>query len=124
MTQQAAARTWRVPLSVLSALERGEVRAYRPQTLARFDAVLGRPAWELYVGGVVMVDLDELITRQDTMAAELTAMRAALEALTPVPHTRRYSHLLELLDELGPHEVTQVEHFAQYLIAQRAEEGA
>jgi len=48
MSQGEAAARWNVPVSTLGALEQGVVRRYHSQTLARFDAMLGRSANAIY----------------------------------------------------------------------------
>lgn len=48
LSQRAAAARWEVPLATLAALEQGVDRKYNPQTLARFDRMLGISALDLY----------------------------------------------------------------------------
>lgn len=48
MSQGEAAARWGVPVSTLGAIEQGVDRRYHSQTLARFDAMLGRSANAIY----------------------------------------------------------------------------
>jgi hypothetical protein len=69
MSQGEAAARWGVPVSTLGALEQGVVRRYHSQTLARFDAMLGRSANAIY-------------EQADDEVDEVVALRADLDQLT------------------------------------------
>jgi len=67
MSQGEAAARWNVPVSTLGALEQGVVRRYHSQTLARFDAMLGRSAVAIY-------------EQSDGEADDIGALRAELDS--------------------------------------------
>src|SRR4029453_13952284 len=85
LSQKAAANRWHVPYTTLCQIEQGKPRNYQPHTLARFDAMLGRSAWDLYsqtdeagsdVPAASGAALDELRTRVDDLAAQLHDLAA------------------------------------------------
>jgi len=117
LSQKAAASRWGVPYSTLCALEQAKPRSYQPHTLAHFDAMLGRSAWDLYmeadevgwdVPAASVAALDELRTRVDDLAAELHD----LAARPPNP-------LEALAAELTAAELDQVVAFAHFLLGRR-----
>jgi hypothetical protein len=87
MSQGEAAARWGVPVSTLGALEQGVVRRYHSQTLARFDAMLGRSANAIY-------------EQSDGEADELGTLRDSVRHLEEqVDEVRRLARRVEV-DEL------------------------
>jgi hypothetical protein len=73
MSQGEAAARWNVPVSTLGALEQGVMRRYHSQTLARFDAMLGRSAIAIYEQADDVEDeLDALRADVDSRIGQLT----------------------------------------------------
>jgi hypothetical protein len=121
-SQKAAAAYWNVPYSTLCALEQAKVRNYQPQTLAHFDAMLGRSAWDLYeppdeagwdVPAASVASVEELRSRLDELE---TALRT-LSAQQPV------NRLEALAAELTDAELTDVVSFAHFVLARRRSAG-
>lgn len=117
MSQKAAAAHWNVPYSTLCALEQAKPRNYQPQTLAHFDAMLGRRAWNIYEGpdeagydvpAASVAALDELRARVDDLAAQLDALAA--HSANP---------LEAVAAELTAAEVDQLVAFAHFLLGRR-----
>jgi hypothetical protein len=117
LSQKAAATHWGVPYTTLCALEQGKPRNYQPHTLAHFDAMLGRSAWDLYdmsdeagydVPAASVAALDELRARVDELADQLHE----LAARTPNP-------LEALAVELTAAELDEVIAFAHFLLGRR-----
>ena len=121
LSQKAAASRWGVPYSTLCALEQAKPRNYQPQTLAHFDAMLGRSALDLYemedetgidIPAASIAALDELRARVDELAGQLHD----LAARTPNP-------LEALAAELTAAELDQVVGFAHFLLGRRRPSG-
>jgi hypothetical protein len=88
MSQGEAAARWGVPVSTLGAIEQGVDRRYHSQTLARFDAMLGRSANDIY-------------DQADGAADELSQLRDDLRQLTEeVRHLARPAVVGDELDAL------------------------
>ena len=90
MSQRTAADEWQVSLSTMQALERGDLRKYRPETLAQFNEVLRRDTWELYDQPASEVDeepsafaqLDAVVER---LTSRLDEQLAAMAGTNPRP---------------------------------------
>ena len=89
MSQGEAASRWGVPVSTLGAIEQGVERRYHSQTLARFDAMLGRSANAIYEQG-------------DDFENELDALRVEVRQLSDEMHdmVRRLTRPVNVGDEL------------------------
>jgi len=120
-SQKAAAAHWNVPYSTLCAIEQGKERNYQPQTLAHFDAMLGRSAWELYeqpdeagydVPAASAASVEEVRTRLDELEAALQALRG-----------QPPNHLEAVTSELSPDELAEVVAFAHFVLARRRSVG-
>lgn len=118
MSQKVAAQEWGVAVATLGAIEQGVVRSYQPQTLAPFDRVLGRSAWDLYeaadepgtdIPAASQADVDELRQR----LVDVEATMATLGAQRPL------SALEALAHELAEDELTDVISFAHFVLARR-----
>lgn len=107
MSQKAAAHTWGVPLSTLSAIEQGIVRDYQSQTLAQFDAALGESAYEIYAS-----------PDQPTID-DLAALTHRVEALEAAHHVVVPSALESLIAQLAGDEVDELVSFANFIISRR-----
>lgn len=74
MSQGEAAAKWHVPVSTLGALEQGVVRRYHSQTLARFDAMLGRSAVAIYE--TADLDADAVVALRSEVDAKIRQLSA------------------------------------------------
>lgn len=117
LSQRAAATHFGVPYTTLCAIEQGQARNYQPHTLAHFDAMLGRSAWDLYdtpdeagfdVPAASVAAVDELRARVDALADELRALAA-----------RTTDPFAALAAELTSAELDQVVAFAHFLVGRR-----
>ena len=117
LSQKAAAAHWNVPYSTLCALEQGKARNWQPHTLARFDTMLGRRAWDLYEQpDEVGYDVPAAsATAVDELRARLDHLEATLAALTARPANR----LEGLAGELTDAELDEVVSYAHWVLARR-----
>ena len=128
LSQKAAAARWQVPYSTLCALEQQQQRNYQPHTLAHFDEMLGRSAWDLYdqpdeagwdVPAASLSSVEELQAKVAEHARQLAELTELAQAIAQ--HER--GSLEALLDELDADELATVEAFVHFVLSRRRSAG-
>jgi len=112
MSQGEAAARWNVPVSTLGALEQGVVRRYHSQTLARFDAMLGRSANAIYEQAD---DTDDKLSELQDSVRQLAEQVDTISRTRPVTVGDEFDALAVRLD---PAQRARVVDFMRGLLAQ------
>lgn len=117
MSQGEAAARWNVPVSTLGALEQGVVRHYHSQTLARFDAMLGRSAVAIYESPDL--DSDGVAALRDEFDSKLRRLSVEVREVQRLARPATVGDAFDALSvRLTPDQRARVVDFMRGLLAE------